>query len=65
MVHSSMARHTKKLEVPCPPELEHDLWTRAVQGRILLLQLSRPELPHSWWLVGLYQLESASLQSDM
>ena len=55
VVHSAVARHTKQLEVPCPPGLDQAQWASVVQGRILLLQLTRPELPHTWWFVGLYQ----------
>ena len=55
LIHSSLARHATKLEVVRPPGIASESWSEAVQGRILLLQLSRPELSCTWWFVGVYQ----------
>ena len=32
VVHSAVARHTKQLEVPCPPGLDQDQWASVVHG---------------------------------
>ena len=55
VLHTSLARCVTKLEVICPPGLAQESWTQAVQGRIMLLQLSRPDQPSSVWFIGLYQ----------
>jgi hypothetical protein len=44
MVHASVAKFIRKLEIPCPPGMDRDGWNEAVGGRILLLEMIQPDL---------------------
>ena len=60
MVHVSAAKFIKQLEVPCPPGLDPQEWSLAVDGRILHLELDRPEAGGRIWYVGLNQHVAAN-----
>jgi len=55
LLHASLARQVSKIELVCPPGLDVTKWKAAVEGRILIVEVSRPELSHSWWFGGVYQ----------
>jgi hypothetical protein len=55
VVHVSAAKHIQQLEVTCPPRVDREQWLPAVKGRILLLELARPDVDGAIWFVGLNQ----------
>ena len=55
VIHCSLAQQISKVELPCPPEVNRDIWTRAVEGRLMQLEVSRPELRIPWRFIGIYQ----------
>ena len=55
VVHCSLAKHVRTLDLPGPEGGDTAAWSEAVAGRILPLQLSREGCPHTWLLVGVYQ----------
>ena len=60
MVHVSAVKHIQHLELTCPPHLDKENWSKAVKGRILLLELARPETDGAIWFVGLNQHVASS-----
>ena len=60
VIHCSLARHITTVEPACPEGHDKDEWSKTVAGRVMQLQLSRAECPHTWQLVGLYQYVAAS-----
>ena len=48
------------MEVPCPPGQDRQEWSLAVDGRILHLELNRPEVEGRIWFVGLNQHVAAN-----
>ena len=60
MVHVSTAKFITQLEVSCPPDLDQQEWALAVGGRILHLELNRPEAGGRIWFVGLNQHVAAN-----
>jgi hypothetical protein len=55
VVHVSAIKHIRHLELTCPPHLNQEQWSKVVKGRILLLELARPETDGPIWFVGLNQ----------
>ena len=55
VVHCSLAKHVRSLDLPGLEGEDAAAWSQAVAGRIFLLQLSREGCPHTWQLVGVYQ----------
>ena len=55
VVHCSLAKHVRTLDLPCPEGGDTATWSQAVTGRIFPLQLSREGCPHTWQLAGVYQ----------
>ena len=55
VIHCSLAKHVRTLDLPSPEGEDTATWSQAVTGRILPLQLSREGCPHTWLLVGVYQ----------
>jgi hypothetical protein len=37
VIHCSLAQHISTAELPCPAEVKRDVWTRAVEGRLISL----------------------------
>jgi ribonuclease HI len=60
MVHVSAAKFITQLEVSCPPGLDQQEWALAVGGRILHLELNRPDADGRIWFVGLNQHVAAN-----
>ena len=60
VVHCSLAKHVRTLDLPGPEGGDPAEWSQAVAGRILPLQLSREGCPHTWQLVGVYQHVAAA-----
>jgi hypothetical protein len=60
VVHCSLAKHVRTLDLPGPEGGDAALWSQAVAGRIFPLQLSREGCPHTWQLVGVYQHVAAA-----
>ena len=55
VIHCSLAKHVRTLDLPSPEGGDTATWSQAVSGRILPLQLSREGRLHTWLLVGVYQ----------
>ena len=55
MVHVSAAKFIQKLEIPCPPGMDRNSWSAAVNGRILLLEMNQPDAESRVWFVGFNQ----------
>ena len=55
LLHASLARQIRKVDLVCPPAFEAAKWAAAVEGRILIIQISCQELSHPWWFGGVYQ----------
>ena len=55
VIHCSLAQYISKIELPCPPDLDKEIWTGAVAGRLMQLEVTRPELPKPWRFIGIYQ----------
>ena len=60
VVHCSLAKHVRTLDLPAPEGGDTATWSQAVTGRIFPLQLSREGCPHTWQLVGVYQHVAAA-----
>ena len=60
VVHCSLAKHVRTLDLPGPEGGDQTTWSQAVAGRILPLRLSREGCPHTWQLVGVYQHVAAA-----
>jgi hypothetical protein len=60
VIHCSLANCITTTQVTTPGDAEQEVWSRAVNGRIMHLQLSRPELPYTWHIVGIYQHVASS-----
>ena len=56
VVHCSLAKHILDCVVECPQGQDPQAWEAAVGGRILNLRLTRPDLPFTWHILGVYQL---------
>ncbi len=44
VINCSLAQDIRKVELPCPLEVNQEVWRRAVEGRLMQLEVSRPEL---------------------
>jgi hypothetical protein len=55
VIHCSLAQYIRKVELPCPLEVNREVWRRAVAGRLMQLEVSRPELRIPWRFIGIYQ----------
>ena len=64
VIHCSLAKLVRTLDLPSPEGVDSATWSRAVAGRILPLQLSREGCPHTWHLVGIYQHVAAAPDSQ-
>ena len=51
----SLAQYIRKVELPCPLEANREVWRRAVEGRLMQLEVSRPEFRIPWRFIGIYQ----------
>ncbi len=51
VVHVSAVKHFQRLELTCPPQLDQEQWSKEVKGRLLLLELVRPETDGAIWFV--------------
>jgi hypothetical protein len=60
VVHVSAVKHIQRLELTCPPQLDQEQWSKVVKGRLLLLELVRPETDGAIWFVGLNQHVASS-----
>lgn len=60
VIHCSLAKHVRILDLPCPEGGDKATWSQAVTGRILPLQFSREGCPYTWQLVGVYQHVAAA-----
>jgi endonuclease/exonuclease/phosphatase family metal-dependent hydrolase len=60
VIHCSLARHIRTLDLPSPEGADSATWSQAVAGRILPLQLSREGCPYTWHLVCVYQHVAAA-----
>ena len=55
LLHASFARQINTVDLVCPPAFEAAKSATAVERRILIIQISRPELSQPWWFGGVYQ----------
>ena len=55
IIHCSLDQYIKKLDLPCPPEANNSIWSRAVEGRLMQLEICRPEFRRPWRYIGIYQ----------
>ncbi len=55
VIHCSLAQYISKIELPCSSELNKEVWTGAVEGRLMQLEVTRQELPKPWRFIGIYQ----------
>ena len=55
VIHCSLAKHITQAEIKCPIGADEVMWAKTVAGRIMHLQLSRANCPHTWHLIGVYQ----------
>ncbi len=60
VVHCSLAKHVRTLDLPDPEGGDTATWSQAVTGKIFPLQLSREGCPHTWQLVCVYQHVAAA-----
>jgi hypothetical protein len=60
MVHASVAKFIQKLEIPCPPDVDRAAWNEAVGGRLLLLEMTQPDIGGRTWLLGFNQHVAAN-----
>ena len=55
VIHCSVAQHISKVELLYPPDVNRDVWVRTVEGRLVQLEVSLPELRIPWRFIGIYQ----------
>ncbi len=55
MIHCSLAQYIRKVELPCPLEVNREVWRRAVEGRLMQLEVSSPKLRIPWRFIRIYQ----------
>jgi hypothetical protein len=55
VIHYSLAQYINRIELPCPPDLNKEIWSGAVQGRLMQLEVTGPELHKPWQFIGIYQ----------
>ena len=55
VIHSSLAKHMFDCVVDCPQGQCPHAWEAAVGGRILHIKVTRPDLPFTWHIIGVYQ----------
>jgi hypothetical protein len=55
VIHCSLAQNICKIELPCPSDLNKEVWTGAVEGQLMQLEVTRPELPKPWRFISIYQ----------
>ena len=65
VIHCSLAKHITQVEIQCPIGAEQVMWAKTVAGRIMHLQLSRANCPHTWHLVGLYQYVAKPANTEL
>jgi len=65
LVHASLLPCISPLPLPQPAGVDLAKWTRAVQGRILILQCKPGDTPQIWWFVGIYQHALHGSTSEM
>jgi hypothetical protein len=54
LIHASLESQVRLLPPVLPPDTPEKEWAEAVNGRLLHIQLERPQLT-TWWIVGIYQ----------
>jgi hypothetical protein len=55
LLHVSLASQVQRIQPARPQEISEAEWSEAVSGRLLHLQLVRPQVKATWWIVGIYQ----------
>ena len=55
LLHVSLASQVQRIQPARPKEISEAEWSEAVSGRLLHLQLVRPQVKATWWIVGIYQ----------
>jgi hypothetical protein len=65
VIHCSLAKHITQVEIQCPIGAEQVMWAKTAAGRIMHLQLSRANCPHTWHLVGLYQYVAKPANTEL
>ncbi len=55
IIHCSLAKHMLDCVIECPEGQNPQTWEAAVGGRVLNIKISRPDLPSTWHIIGVYQ----------
>jgi hypothetical protein len=55
IIYCSLAKHMLDCVIECPEGQNPQTWEAAVGGRVLNIKISRPDLPSTWHIIGVYQ----------